>query len=85
VTLADGRTLAEQTQLAFGSVGHPMHWPDLEAKFLSLVEPALGSRARALLDVLRDFDKPGRLTEAFGIIDARDSGSASVERSASVT
>jgi 2-methylcitrate dehydratase PrpD len=85
VTLADGRTLAEQTQLAFGSVGHPMQWPDLEAKFLSLVEPVLGSRARALLDVLRDFDKPGRLTEAFGIIDARDSGSASVERSASAT
>jgi 2-methylcitrate dehydratase PrpD len=71
VTLADGRTLSEETQLAFGSLGHPMRWPDLEAKFLSLVEPVLGSRARALLDVLRDFDKPGRLREAFEIIDAR--------------
>jgi 2-methylcitrate dehydratase PrpD len=71
VTLADGRTLWEETQLAFGSVGHPMRWPDLEAKFLSLADPVLGSRARALLDVLRDFDKPGRLRKAFEIIDAR--------------
>jgi 2-methylcitrate dehydratase PrpD len=71
VTLADGRTLSEETQLAFGSLGHPMRWPDLEAKFLSLVEPVLGSRARTLLEVLRDFDKAGRLREAFEIIDAR--------------
>jgi 2-methylcitrate dehydratase PrpD len=71
VTLSDGRTLSEETQLAFGSVGHPMRWPDLEAKFLSLAEPVIGSRARALFDVLRDFDKPGRLDEAFAIIDTR--------------
>jgi 2-methylcitrate dehydratase PrpD len=71
VTLADGRTLTEETQLAFGSVGHPMRWPDLEAKFLSLAEPVLGTRARTLLEVLRDFDKPGRLKQAFDIIDAR--------------
>ena len=63
VTLADGRTLTEETQLAFGSVGHPMGWPDLEAKFLSLAEPVIGGRADALLDVLRDFDKPGRLAK----------------------
>jgi 2-methylcitrate dehydratase PrpD len=69
VTLADGRTLSEETQLAFGSVGHPMRWPDLEAKFLSLAEPVIGSRARALFEVLRDFDKPGRLAEAFAIMD----------------
>jgi 2-methylcitrate dehydratase PrpD len=71
VTLADGRTLVEETQLAFGSVGHPMRWPDLEAKFLSLAEPVLGREARALFDVLRDFDKAGRLREAFAILDSR--------------
>jgi 2-methylcitrate dehydratase PrpD len=70
VTLADGRTLCEETQLAFGSVGHPMGWPDLEEKFLSLAEPVVGNRASALFGVLRDF-KPGRLREAFDIIDAR--------------
>jgi 2-methylcitrate dehydratase PrpD len=73
VTLADGRTLSEETQLAFGSVGHPMGWRDLEAKFLSLAEPVIGGRASVLFDVLRDFDKPGRLREAFDIIDARAS------------
>jgi 2-methylcitrate dehydratase PrpD len=71
VTLADGRTLTEETQLAFGSVGHPMGWRDLEAKFLSLVEPVLGRGARELFDLLRDFDKPGRLQEAFEILDTR--------------
>jgi 2-methylcitrate dehydratase PrpD len=71
VTLADGRTLCEETQLAFGSVGHPMGWPDLEAKFLSLAEPVVGTRASALFGVLRDFDKPGRLQEALDIVDTR--------------
>ena len=71
VTLADGRTVTEETQLAFGSVGHSMGWPDLEAKFLSLSEPVIGARANVLFGVLRDFDKPGRLREAFDIIDAR--------------
>ena len=71
VTLADGRTFVEETQLAFGSVGHPMGWADIEAKFLSLAEPVLGRRARALFDLLSDFDKPGRLREAFEILDAR--------------
>lgn len=71
VTLADGSTLTEETQLAFGSMGHPMRWPDLEAKFMSLAEPVVGARAPALFDVLRDFDKPGRLQEAMDIVDAR--------------
>lgn len=70
VMLADGRTLREETQLAFGSVGNEMRWPDLKAKFLSLASPVLGARAKDLFDVLHDFDKPGRLREAFAILDS---------------
>ncbi|MGZ8156971.1 MAG: MmgE/PrpD family protein [Burkholderiales bacterium] len=71
VTLADGRTLTEETQLAFGSMGHQMQWPDLKAKFLSLAQPVIGPRAIQLFDVLRDFDQPGCLREAFAILDSR--------------
>jgi len=73
VTLADGRTLVEETQLAFGSLGHEMKWPDLKAKFLSLAKPVIGERALALFEVLHDFDRPGRLREAFALVDARSS------------
>jgi|SoiMethySBSTD1v2_1073268.scaffolds.fasta_scaffold08583_6 2-methylcitrate dehydratase PrpD len=73
VTLADGRTFVEETQLAFGSLGHEMKWPDLKAKFLSLARPVIGERAQELFDVLHGFERPGRLRQAFAIIDARSS------------
>jgi hypothetical protein len=52
-------------------MGHEMQWPDLKAKFLSLAQPVIGPRAIELFDVLRDFDQPGRLREAFSILDSR--------------
>jgi 2-methylcitrate dehydratase PrpD len=69
VTLADGRTLTDETSLAYGSYGNAMKWPDLDSKFMSLAKPVLGSRASELLGVLHDFEKPGRLEEAFGIVE----------------
>ncbi len=69
ITLEDGRTLVDETTLAYGSFGNGMQWPDLKGKFLSLAKPVLGPRAGELFDVLRDFDQPGRLRQAFEIVD----------------
>ena len=64
ITLADGRTLTDETRLAYGSVGNPMQWPDLEAKFMAMAEPVLGANATVLLATLRSFEKPGSLARA---------------------
>jgi 2-methylcitrate dehydratase PrpD len=69
ITLADGRTLTDETELAYGSFGNGMQWPELKAKFLSLAKPVLGARAIELFDVLHDFDQPGRLRQAFELLD----------------
>ena len=63
VRLKDGSVLEAETPLALGNPGNPMSWDDMEAKFMPMVEPALGERATELLAVLRDFDNVGRLAE----------------------
>lgn len=63
VTTADGRELAADIPASLGNPENPMSWADLREKFLTLVEPVLGSRTVALFDALRDFDKPGRFAE----------------------
>jgi hypothetical protein len=40
---------------------------------MSLAAPVIGERAHELFDVLREFERPGRLRQAFAIVDARSS------------
>jgi len=58
VELADGTCIRGETALSRGHPGNPMSRNDLEVKFLSLVEPILGSRTSPLLVLLRDFEIP---------------------------
>ena len=58
VNLIDGACSRRETTLSRGHPGNPMSWMELEAKFLSLVEPILGSRTSPLLVLLRHFELP---------------------------
>jgi len=53
VRLEDGTSIAAKTAFALGTPENPMRWPDMNVKFLSLVEPAFGTAATALLDRLK--------------------------------
>ncbi len=79
VTCADGRCLVEDVPLSLGHPGNPMGWDALEAKFLALAEPVLGSRAMPLLRRLRQFDRPGAMAEIFALIEGRLAGSGAAE------
>ena len=61
VTLDDGSVVIETVDAALGSLGRPMGWPELEAKFLTVAEPVMGKDAAALLAALRAFDQPGAM------------------------
>jgi 2-methylcitrate dehydratase PrpD len=61
-TLSDGRIIRTEVRHAFGSVGNPMSWPQLEGKFSALVAPVLGSsETDAFLRDLANFERPGSL------------------------
>jgi 2-methylcitrate dehydratase PrpD len=59
--LADGSTVRVTIEHAFGSEGNPMKWPQLEAKFMSLVIPHLGASTTELYETLTGFERPGAL------------------------
>ena len=61
VTLDDGSVVIETVAAALGSLGRPMGWPELEAKFLTVAGPVMGKDAAALLAALRAFDQPGAM------------------------
>jgi len=67
-TLADGTTITTDVEHAFGSIGNPMGWPQVETKFLSLVEPVLGRQAAELFDVLTNFERPGSFGRYLAIV-----------------
>ncbi|MBN9051064.1 MAG: MmgE/PrpD family protein [Rhizobiales bacterium] len=50
VRLEDGTSVAAETAFALGNPENPMHWPDMNVKFLGLVEPVFGKAATALLE-----------------------------------
>jgi 2-methylcitrate dehydratase PrpD len=54
IELEDGSQITEWVEHAFGSIGNPLGWPELETKFMALVEPVTG-RAAELLQYLRAF------------------------------
>ena len=68
VTCEDGSVMTEFVPAALGSLGRPMGWPDLEAKFMMVVEPILRERARPMLTALRDFDRPGALEAVVSMV-----------------
>jgi 2-methylcitrate dehydratase PrpD len=74
VTCADGCRLEADVPLSRGHPGNPMDWDALEAKFMALAEPVLGSRAGPLCRALREFDRSGAMAEAFALMDGRPAG-----------
>jgi 2-methylcitrate dehydratase PrpD len=73
VHLADGRSERADVPLALGNPGNPMSWTGMEGKFGGLVEPVLGSKTRALFQMLRRFEEPGTLAQVMAMV-ARDAG-----------
>lgn len=61
----DGSARAFAVTDAFGSIGNPMQWPDLEAKFLTLAAPVVHKNALPLLQLLRAFGRAGDLKRLF--------------------
>lgn len=57
--LSDGRTVKTEVEHAFGSIGNPMGWPQLEVKFKSLVEPDFGNETAEFMTLLANFERPG--------------------------
>ncbi len=67
VTLANGDKLTAETKVSLGNPENPMSWDDMRDKFMPLTDGALGERAEALFDVLRDFDRPGGFERAMAL------------------
>ncbi len=72
ITMSDGEHLVEMIEHAFGSVGNPMGWQDLDSKFMALMEPAIGSDAALLLEVLHGFEQADALRRFLALCVARD-------------
>ena len=72
--------LFEHPKGSRGHPGNPMGWDALGTKFRALAEPVLGARAGPLLRVLREFDRPGAMAEAFRLTDGRPAGAADSQR-----
>ncbi len=68
----DGATDRRETALARGNPGNPLSRADLEAKFRSLAEPALGDAAETLSALAWDFDTPGRAAELHSLLAAQE-------------
>lgn len=66
VELEDGTTFTEAVEHAFGSIGNPLGWHELEAKFMALVAP-ITARAPELLRSLRQFGHAPSPTRLFDL------------------
>ena len=64
IELQDGTALTQVVEHAFGSIGNPMGWSELQAKFLAVVGP-LTPRAHELMQTLRQFGAGGTLSRMF--------------------
>ena len=63
-TLQDGRTVEHFTPHAYGTKENPMSTDDVNAKALSLLEPALGrERAEAVIQRVNDLERLGNVRE----------------------
>lgn len=68
----DGGSDRRETAMARGNPGNPLSRADLDAKFRSLAEPALGDTAEALSALAWDFDAPGRAAELHSLLAAQE-------------
>ena len=68
VELASGETLRAEQRVVRGHPDNPMTWDDMAQKFMGLAEPVLGGQAAALLDALRQVDKPGQFAKAMAYV-----------------
>jgi len=68
ITCEDGTVFTETVDAALGSLGRPMTWCDLDAKFLSVASPVFGEEAQQLLSSSRNFDAPGALGKIESIV-----------------
>lgn len=66
--LADGSEVEVTIEHAFGSEGNPMKWPQLEAKFMSLVTPHLGGSTTELYETLTGFERPGAFARTLELL-----------------
>jgi len=66
--LADGADVSVTIEHAFGSEGNPMKWPQLEAKFMSLVTPNLGAATTELYETLTQFERPGAMGQTLALL-----------------
>lgn len=66
--LADGADVSVTVEHAFGSEGNPMKWPQLEAKFMSLVKPHLGAATQEFYETLLNFERPGAFAQTLGLL-----------------
>jgi 2-methylcitrate dehydratase PrpD len=66
--LADGSEVKVTIEHAFGSEGNPMKWPQLEAKFMSLVKPHLGASTTELYETLTGFERPGSFARTLELL-----------------
>lgn len=65
ITLTDGQTISQTVEHAFGSIGNPMGWRELDEKFTAVVSDVLPEHANALLDTLHHFERPGSMPKMF--------------------
>ena len=68
IELAGGGEISADTPLATGNPGNPLGWDGIGWKFMSLVEPVLGTEAEALLALAREFGSGGGLDQISTII-----------------
>ena len=68
----DGATGRRDIAMARGNPGNPLSRADLEAKFRSLAEPALGDAAEALSALAWSFDAPGRAGGLHNLLAAQE-------------
>jgi 2-methylcitrate dehydratase PrpD len=67
IELASGESLVEDVAHAFGSIGNPMDWASLDAKFIASTRALLGANAPVLLQALHRFGDPGSLARLFAL------------------
>ena len=65
IKFKDGQVTNQEVVHAFGSIGNPLGWPELEQKFLALVKPILDDKVEKLIGVLRNFQNAGSLDRMF--------------------
>ncbi len=72
VAWKDGGADRRETALARGNPGNPLSRAELDAKFRSLAEPALGGAAEALRILAWDFETAGRASRLHNLLAAQE-------------